>query len=798
MTQLTPLALLLVTTPAVFASPAPSAANGNLSGIVRDDQGRPVPKALVILRNPVSGYRQAVSTDSQGRYVLHNIPLNDYHLEVNASGFGEGHQNLKVRSNLPLELDVVLKPASATVVVEDQLNLLESQSSTRLDIDKSTIEKIPTAVQSRALESILLSTPGFIQDENGRFHFRGSHGQVMYVVDGVPVTDQVQATFSNSFDPAQVESLEVVTGGISAEHGGKPVAVVNVTSKSGLGTPNGFEGEASFGVARFRTVEIGFGARGGSSRFGYFVTGAASSSDRFLDPVNFDNLHNQGSTGRLFGRFDWILTDRDTLRLSVSGGRTRRDVVNLTSQEAAGQDLTVENIDANLSLGWTHLFDANRSLDAAFYTRQSTAKLIPTQDLQPGFAPGGPDFPVWARQDRNLANLGATLAFTQRFGENTIKVGLQHVSFPIHERFAFGITDGQDVELNDPSNPFYRYTPSGGSNLFRFEDRITPRLSSAFIQTDWHLGQWVFAGGMRYDRYSVKSFTESEVQPRLGASYRIEGTGTVLRVSYDRLMITPENENLALSLSQQAWDLGPNAGTPVPPLRSEIQSSVTWGIEQQFGQMARVAADYWEKRSRNAADNEQFLNTGVLFPIAADRAVLRGWDLRLDLVPVHGFSAYLSLGQSRAIFQAPVVGGLQLESPEAAPGERFLIDHDEKLAAQIGLRYESKTFYAQIIGRYDSGLVAGDPGDAAGNPDLDFGTKFVHLDSEGNWRVNARTTWNLSLGKSWKLSERRSILTSVDLLNATDVKGLYNFLSVFGGTHVIPPRTLAIRLKYRF
>ena len=32
-----------------------------------------------------------------------------------------------------------------------------------------------------------------------------------------------------------------------------------------------------------------------------------------------------------------------------------------------------------------------------------------------------------------------------------------------------------------------------------------------------------------------------------------------------------------------------------------------------------------------------------------------------------------------------------------------------------------------------------------------------------------------------------------DILNAFDKKGLYNFQSVFGGTHVIPPRTIAPR-----
>jgi len=35
-------------------------------------------------------------------------------------------------------------------------------------------------------------------------------------------------------------------------------------------------------------------------------------------------------------------------------------------------------------------------------------------------------------------------------------------------------------------------------------------------------------------------------------------------------------------------------------------------------------------------------------------------------------------------------------------------------------------------------------------------------------------------------------------VNAFDKKGLYNFQSVFGGTHVIPPRTIAGRIRYVF
>jgi hypothetical protein len=216
-------------------------------------------------------------------------------------------------------------------------SLVEDHPSIHVDIDRFTIEKIPSAVQSLGMENILLATPGFIQDENGRFYFRGSHGQVMYVIAGISVMDQVPATFSNSMEPAQVESTEVTTSVISAEYGGKPGTVVNLTSKSGLGTPNGFQGEGALGAARFGTRETGAEARGGIDAFGHFVTVAGSESKGFLDPVNFENRHNHGTTDRVFSRFDWNLGSSDTLRFSLSGGDTNQDLANLAPQQVAGR-----------------------------------------------------------------------------------------------------------------------------------------------------------------------------------------------------------------------------------------------------------------------------------------------------------------------------------------------------------------------------------------------------------------------------------------------------------------------------
>lgn len=788
----------------IAAPLAAAAAHATLTGHVRDDQGKPLPGSRIRLENPVSGYRQAVSSDAQGRFTLFNIPFNDYHLEVLAPGFQELHRDLELRNSLPVNLALTLRPQGAVVAVEEVLSLVEGHPSVHLDIDRSTIDRIPSAVQSRALENILLATPGFVANDNGRFHFRGSHGQLTWVVDGVPLSDHTHATHSNSMDPAQVESMEVITGGISAEYGGKPVAVVHMTTKSGLGTEGGFAGEVSTGLARFDTFEAGFGARGGGDRFGWFVTGAGSGTDRFLDPVDFRNFHNHGSTGRLFARFDWVFGDSDTLRVSFSGGRTQRDVVNLASQQEAGMNQRFDTRDANLSLGWTHLFSPRQSLDASFYLRRATVRLDPTRRLDPGFGEGGPDFPVWATQDRSLENQGMQLAFNQRLGtDSSLRAGLQYVAFPIQEAFQLAITS--DAYVTDPDSPLFAYTPAGGGNIWTFATRLRPSLASAYVQTDLHAGDLFLALGLRYDAWTFRGQRDTGLQPRIGASWRFPATGTVLRASYDRLFITPDRENLGLSSSHEAAELGEEEeghDHGSHQVRPEVQDAWSVGLEQQFGRWGRLSFEYWARTGRNAADVEQFLNTGAEFPIALARGFFRGWNLRLDLLPVQGFSAYLSLGRTRAMVEGPVTGGLEVHAgheEEHTPTGRFPIDHDQKLSAQLGLRFERGNGWLQAIGRYDSGLVAGDPEDAVGNPDLAFGLPHIRYDNgDAVWRVEPRTIWNLGAGWKIRLGPKKQLVLSTDLLNAFDKATLYNFLSHRGGTHVYPPRTWAVRAKFQF
>src|SRR4051794_16851807 len=64
-----------------------SAINGDISGTVTDPSGAPVPDAKVTAKNTRTGYEQTVATSTSGQYRVTVLPLGDYEVSVDASGF---------------------------------------------------------------------------------------------------------------------------------------------------------------------------------------------------------------------------------------------------------------------------------------------------------------------------------------------------------------------------------------------------------------------------------------------------------------------------------------------------------------------------------------------------------------------------------------------------------------------------------------------------------------------------------------------------------------------------------------
>src|SRR5262249_36184884 len=158
--------------------------------------------------------------------------------------------------------------------------------------------------------------------------------------------------------------------------------------------------------------------------------------------------------------------------------------------------------------------------------------------------------------------------------------------------------------------------------------------------------------------------------PRLGASYAIPATGTVLRASYGRTMETPYNENLLLSSGLGLNGLFGTGDLLKPGKRDQAE----FGVQQGFGHWVVADFGYFTNRTDNGYDFSVLFSTPIVFPVAWSRSNIDGFTGRVNLVEHGGFSAFVVMAHTSAVFSPPGVGGILLE----APAGDFRIDHDQK------------------------------------------------------------------------------------------------------------------------
>ncbi len=789
--------ILLSLGPTVFAQRI-----GSVQGVVKDPGGALVPNAQITVTQPVTSYRQTTQTDSQGSFKLVNLPFNTYKIRAEASGFQPAEESIDLESTIPLTIELSLSleetTAAVTVTTETGAMIEPDRTSSDTDISQTILERPIGAAPSRAIESIVASTPGFVTDDNGRMHPRGSESQVQYVVDGVPITDNLSAIFSTSLDARTLRTVEVLTGGIPAEFGDKLAGVISVNTRSGLEGPT--QGGISFSGGSFSTGETAVDFSTHTTKLGFLMNLSASTSQRFLDPPTLDNFHNFGRTGKGFFRLDYQFDANNSLRGVFNFGGSNFEVPNRLNQEIAGQDQRQQLRDNSQNISFQHIFSANTVAQFSFFHRQNNAQLI-SNSLST---------PVVANQDRTLQNYGAigSLALTRR--SHNIKVGGQVTITPVDEHFSFYPTeqfpDLVDAEGNifpNPVNNFNAATP------FIFNQSKTGRTLSAYVQDRFTAFKNLTLDlGVRYDNYKLL-IGEQQLSPRLGLAYFIPKTKTTFRASYNRLFQPPPAENLLLASSSAAAALSPIAVlqgiTTVQPILPDKQNAFEAGAQQLLSQFFRLNLTVYQKRIENFSDKDQFFETGVIFPIAISSGRVTGEELRLESRDIHGFHTFVSYANSRAFGVTPITGGLFLgEDPQDLflHGLKFANDHDQRNEAQfqVGYNHRPSGLYASFSGRYDSGVPV----------DVEPGTTLADFVAQGfdarlfdkidfqRGRVRPRTILDLSVGADLLQKERVSMNLQFDVQNLTNELFLYNFESVFSGTHVGYPRLFSGRLSLRF
>jgi hypothetical protein len=802
---------------------------GTVQGTVKDPTGGVMQAVEVRISNPVSGYTRTTTTDAAGKYVFSNVPPNPYHIVVDAQGFQTLERDVDVRSAVPITLDLTLALAGATSTVQvvgHAEDLLERDPTAHTDIDQSLIERLPIESSAGGLNQVVtLASPGVVADSNGFFHPIGDHAQTQFSIDNQPITDQQSRLYSNQISQDAVQSLEVMTGVAPAEYGDKSSLIVHIVTKSGLDQAKP-AGSASLGYGSFKSPSGDVNIGGGSHTVGDFLSVSGLRTDRFLDPPELQALHDSGSSLSFFDRLDFHPNATDTFHLNVQTAKSGFDVPNTYDQiaQTQHQDITTFNI----APGYSRVIGSNTLFTANGFVRRDHLTYAPS-------ANPFNDTPATISQDRTLMNLGVKADVSITTGHHNVKFGGTIGATQLHETFTFGITDptdpafaGEDGNFDPTLAPFD--LTNGGSPL-AYDQSFTIKQQAAYIQDDIKAGDATFKLGVRLDHYDGLS-TATLVQPRLGVSYAVPGSGTVVRASYGRTMETPYNENLLLSAGYGLNGLF-GEGQPVPPGK---RNQVELGVQQGIGRWVVFDFGYFNKHTDNGYDFNVLFNTPIAFPVAWDHSRIDGFTGRINVVEHAGFSAFVVMAHTNAIYSPPGVGGILLAQP---PGD-FRIDHDQKFNATTNVQYvfEKRTgAWAALSWRYDSGLVAGSVGSledalgltadqqaaigffcggkfaALGSPltsadctTSNYGATRLRIPAEGTEddvtnppRIAPRHLFDLGLGVDNLLrSNRTKVRVRFSILNLTNQDALYNFLSTFSGTHFVTPRAYQVQAGVTF
>ena len=568
---------------------------------------------------------------------------------------------------------------------------------------------------------ITSSIAGAVAAPSGEFHVRGSHGQYTYYLDGAPLPESVSGSFSDLIDPKNIETLRVLTGGFPAQYGNNLAAVFDVSARAGQpGRPRGFAEQL---LSDYRTSQSAIQFGGGVPRFQYYLSGVRNFTNRRLDSVTQDPLHDAGADSVAFGKFDYEAGANDRIILDAARTDAYLQLPNDEARQAIGRDVTQREDGDFANLIWRHTQGLN-GVTAALYTHQSRLRYTgdPAHDLadaSAASADGGTpaNLPSSAFENRYANYIGLrTDAVTRVTAQHKVGYGFDISTVTGAENFILlnAVDNGDGTTGVQTVNDSHAL--SGG-------DR------SAYLQDDWTPGRFLVNYGVRYDIHKTDT-TTSQLSPRLNLTYSLNGRDK-LHAYYDRLFQPAPIEDIRR--------LDPNA----VPFKPERDNFYEVGYVHENGGITTSLSGYY-KTVQDVIDENIIAGTQIREPFNVQKGYVRGIEFAVDGSLTRDLSFYANYARSWARAAGDFTGGL---APAGAPPGYFYEDHDQTHTASVGLAYAKHGVTINLDGEYGSGFPYGQSD--AGLPNF--------------YRVPAHFIFNLELGA--RIGQGRFALSASNVLN---------------------------------
>ncbi len=226
---------------AAVALPSAAAAQdytaGAISGQVTDEAGNSVSGATITVSSSETGISRSATSGASGNFRFAGLPSGSYDVVVTADGYDDfTGTDVRILASQTADLGISLTQTGTAIVVTGARIIRDfTGTTTGLNVDLEELTK--TVPVARDLTSVMLLAPGTSEGDDGFGNLASIGGSSVaenaYYLNGLNITN-----FDNYLGSARVpfefyKSVEVKSGGYSAEFGRATGGIVNAVSKSG-------------------------------------------------------------------------------------------------------------------------------------------------------------------------------------------------------------------------------------------------------------------------------------------------------------------------------------------------------------------------------------------------------------------------------------------------------------------------------------------------------------------------------------------------------------------------------------
>jgi hypothetical protein len=237
--------------PILFALLSAQAADvtATLAGTVKDASGAIVANAKITLTNTATNISRSATTASDGSFLFTLVPVGNYELTVEQTGFRKYvQQGIVLQVNQSAKQDVVLQVGtiSETVEVTGNVSQVDTITATLGSVEtQKRIVDLPL-VERDTFQLGLLQAGVFAPDPDdgsgNPFSVSGQRSESLtFLIDGVDNNDFLGNNAVVDPNPDAVQEFKILTNNYGAEYGRTSGGIVNQVIKSGS---NSFHGSA--------------------------------------------------------------------------------------------------------------------------------------------------------------------------------------------------------------------------------------------------------------------------------------------------------------------------------------------------------------------------------------------------------------------------------------------------------------------------------------------------------------------------------------------------------------------------